>query len=184
MHNSYREGIRTTFSYFGRIYGGEGDARMTATVTSADAPRVTFYVRGDMFGANDQQNAVVDRLRELEAENRIEEYEVRVWNSRVQLGDDETHRTVEQYREFASWAETGDVDIDPFFTVRERDSFVDGTARELILPVMCLAIRGDDGLETVAPNSRDGETTTVQDCLDALETLDAPARPVTVAAED
>jgi hypothetical protein len=157
---------------------------MSFTIGSADARQVTFYVRGDMFGANDQQNAVVDRLRELDADDVIEGYDVEVWNSRVRLTDAETSPAVERYRAFESWADDAGVDIDPFFTVRERDSFVDGTARELILPVMCLAIRGDDGLETVAPNSRDGETTTVQDCLDALETLDAPARPVTVAAED
>jgi hypothetical protein len=49
---------------------------------------------------------------------------------------------------------------------------------------MCLAVRTDVGLETVAPNVRGDETTSVQDCLDALDALDAPARRVTVPAED
>jgi hypothetical protein len=162
----------------------KGDARMSFTISSADPPRVTFYVRGDMFGANDQQNAVVDRLRELDAADLIQGYDVCVWNSRVRLTDGEAPPAVAQYHEFESWATAEGVDIDPFFTVRERDSFVDGVARELILPVMCLAVHGDDGLEAVAPNTRGAETNTVQDCLDALETPDAPARRVTVPAED
>ena len=157
---------------------------MSFTIGSADARQVTFYVRGDMFGANDQQNAVVDRLRELDADDVIEGYDVKVWNSRVRLTDAETPAEVEQYRAFESWGADVGVDIDPFFTVRERDSFIDGTARELILPVMCLAVHGDDGLEAVAPYARGDETYTVQDCLDELETPDAPARRVTVPAED
>ncbi|WP_380675446.1 HTH domain-containing protein [Salinigranum sp. GCM10025319] len=157
---------------------------MSFTISSADARQVTFYVRGDMFGANDQQNAVVDRLRELDDDDVIEGYDVRVWNSRVRLTGTETPAEVEQYRAFESWADAANVDIDPFFTVRERDSFVDGTARELILPVMCLAVHGDDGLEAVAPCARGDETYTVRDCLAELETPDAPARRVTVPAED
>jgi hypothetical protein len=162
----------------------KGDARMSFTIGSADPPRITFYVRGDMFGANDQQNAIVGRLRELDAADRIEEYEVRVWNSRVRLTGEDAGPAVTRYREFESWAEAEGVDIDPFFTVRERDSFVDGTARELILPVMCLVVRSDDGLEAVAPTIQDGETITVQNCLDALELPDSPAQRVTVPAED
>jgi hypothetical protein len=137
-----------------------------------------------MFGANDQQNAVVNRLRELDAADRIEGYEVHVWNSRVQLSDGETQSDVAVYREFRSWADDADVDVDPFFTVRERESFVDGTARELIFPVMCLAVRADGELRTVAPHRHGHETNTVQDCLDALETLDSTARRVAVPVEE
>ncbi|AUV81335.1 hypothetical protein C2R22_06385 [Salinigranum rubrum] len=136
-----------------------------------------------MFGANDQQNAVVARLRELEDSGRIETYDVFVWDGRVRLngGEGRTPAAVTAYEEFDSWADATGVDIDPFFTVRERESFVDGLARELVLPVMCLEVRDDDGIETVAPNFDGSEITTVQDCLDELETLDAS--PELVAAE-
>jgi hypothetical protein len=157
---------------------------MSLTASSADTPRVTFYVRGDMFGANDQQNAVVDRLRELDATGRVDAYDVTVWNSRVELAGEETPAAAARYREFDAWAAAEGVDIDPFFTVRERDSFVDGTVRELILPVMCLAVHGDDGIEALAPHVRDGGTVTVRDCLADLETREATARRVTVPAED
>jgi DNA-binding Lrp family transcriptional regulator len=152
--------------------------------SSTEQPRVAFYVRGDMFGANDQQNAVVNRLRELDAADLIEGYEVYVWNSRVELSGAETQPDVTVYREFSSWADAAGVDIDPFFTVRERESFVDGTARELILPVMCLAVRDDGELRTVAPHRNGSETNTVQDCLDALETLESSARRLTVPVEE
>lgn len=146
--------------------------------SSTEQPRVAFYVRGDMFGANDQQNAVVNRLRELDAADLIEGYEVYVWNSRVELSGAETQPDVTVYREFSSWADAAGVDIDPFFTVRERESFVDGIARELVLPVMCLEVRAGDGIDTVAPYVDDAGTTTVQDCLDELEALEPAARPV------
>jgi hypothetical protein len=121
-----------------------------------------------MFGANDQQNLVVRRLRALEDAGHIDGYDVSVWSGRVRLTGTERPPVVGTYYSFARWADTAGVDISPFFTVRERESFVDGTARELVLPVMCLAVWTDDGLETVAPNVRDGETTTVEDCLDGL----------------
>jgi hypothetical protein len=145
---------------------------MTLSLGGSAAPHVTFYVRGDMFGANDQQNAVVTTLSTLVDAGRIADYEVSVWSDRVRLDDDELPPAADRYHAFEAWAESEGVDIDPFFTVRERESFVDGTARELVLPVMCLAVRTDDGLEAVAPHVRDGETTSVRDCLKALETLD------------
>jgi hypothetical protein len=157
---------------------------MTATQFESATPRVTFYVRGDMFGANDQQNAIVGRLRDLAASGRIEAYDVAVWNGRVRLDTDRTPPAVTAYEAFSDWAAAAGVDIDPFFTVRERESFVDGAARELVLPVMCLAVESEDGIESVAPNVRGDETTTVRDCLDALEALDpADATTRTVAAE-
>jgi hypothetical protein len=153
---------------------------MTAIRSEAVTPRVTLYVRGDMFGANDQQNSVVRRLRELEESGRIEAYDVFVWDGRVRLngGVERVPAAVDAYEEFDAWAEAAGVDIDPFFTVRERESFVDGIARELVLPVMCLEVRAGDGIDTVAPYVDDAGTTTVQDCLDELEALEPAARPV------
>jgi hypothetical protein len=158
----------------------QGDTTMCAIHSETATPRVTLYVRGDMFGANDQQNAVVGRLRELEASGRIDTYDVSVWNGRVRLTEDEGHKppAVAAYEAFDAWADVAGVDIDPFFTVRERESFVDGVARELVLPVMCLEVRTDDGIATVAPNVRESDTITVQDCLDELETLEASPRAV------
>lgn len=152
---------------------------MTFTLSGSDAPHVTFYVRGDMFGANDQQTAVVTTLSALSDAGRIGDYEVSVWSDRVRLDGDSQPPAADHYRAFEAWAEAEGVDIDPFFTVRERESFVDGTARELVLPVMCLTVRTEDGLETVAPHVRDSETTSVQDCLETLETLDATGHRLT-----
>jgi hypothetical protein len=156
---------------------------MTAIHDESVTPRVTLYVRGDMFGANDQQNAVVRRLRELEDSGRIDAYDVMVWDGRVQLtgGGGRTPDAVAAYEEFDAWAASAGVDIDPFFTVRERESFVDGVARELVLPVMCLEVRTGRDIETVAPNVDGPDITTVQDCLDELESLEVSPR--TVAAE-
>jgi hypothetical protein len=157
---------------------------MTLTLGGSDSPQVTLYVRGDMFGANDRQNAVARRLGALEDAGRIDGYDVTVWSDRVRLDGDRPEPAADLYRSFVRWADAEGVDIDPFFSVRERESFVDGTARELVLPVMCLAVRTDDGLETVAPHRDGAETTSIVDCLDRLEALDAPARSVTVPAED
>ena len=156
----------------------------------SDSPRATLYVRGDMFGANDQQHAVARQLDALASAGHIDDYDVSVWSDRVRLDDDRPQPAADRYRSFVQWADTAGVDIDPFFSVRERDSFVDGTVRELVLPVMCLAVRTDDGLETVAPHRRGAETTSVMDCLDELESLgaseslDAPAQSAVVPAED
>lgn len=161
-----------------------GDSSMADRRSDPGGPRVTFYVRGDMFGANDQQNDVVRRLRTLEDEGRIDDYDVSVWNGRVRLTDEDQPPVVDTYRRIESWANTEAVDIDPFFTVRERESFIDGTARELVLPVMCLVVQTEDGVVDVAPNVREGETRSVADCLNDLETLDAPARTTAMPAED
>jgi hypothetical protein len=156
---------------------------MTLTGDDSGAPRVTFYVRGDMFGANDRQHEVVTRLSALAADGRIDDYDVSVWSDRVRLDVDRGPPVVDLYRSFERWADAEGVDIGPFFDVRERESFLDGTARELVLPVMCLAVRTEEGLETVAPNVRDGEATSVVDCLDRLEARDATARSVAVSAD-
>lgn len=159
---------------------------MTIDISTTQPPRVRLYVRGDMFGANDQQREVVQRLSDLAEDGRIDDYEVHIWEGRVSLSDERRSPAVAEYERFAEWADDADLDIDPFFDVRERDSFIDGLARELILPVMCLAVEAEEELLTVAPNvdPESDETRSVYDCLDALDALDAPARRVAIPAED
>lgn len=158
---------------------------MTLTIPGDEQPRVGLYVRGDMFGANDQQRAVVRRLAELEDQGRIEGYEVHVWEGQVSLDTGRASETVAQYETLESWAEEADIDIGPFFDVRERESFIDGQVRDLILPVMCLTVYDDDGVSMVAPHvdPASDETRSIYDCLDALGELDAAERRVAVAAE-
>lgn len=141
---------------------------------------VDCYVRSDVSPASDRQiEAVVDRIRTLQEDGLVTDYDVRQWppkqRTTVDAGTSGRTRT-EIISEFERWADQHDCSLEPAFRRRPVPSSVLGTEddRETVrVPLIALALYQDDR-ETappqgVVPYTDDGETRTVCDWLEAVE---------------
>lgn len=144
--------------------------------------RVELYVHSlAPCGTGNEQNAIVERLRDLERRDVIDDLELRVWGDAVCLDSPSAEvgdgaRIADRIREFYDWCEEGRASLDPFFTWSVVDSKITGeTFRRVVLPHRCLAVYADDGLEAVYPSSVGETVRSLQDGIDSLET--AAGRP-------
>lgn len=128
-------------------------------------PTLVVYLRASAsLPARERQEEVIERVEQLEVEGRIEGLRVRHWEDRVVIrnGGDETVETFETFKERA--AEIGHT-IEPFFQEHERAG-----AREIVFPIICIAVHVEDELKRVFPCRDEIEAYSVWDCLTALET--------------
>lgn len=138
---------------------------------------VRFFVRANPeLGCEKRKQAVVDRLDELDADNRIDHYEVTVWTKAIRIagpleGTPYYRRVFDHFTEFQQWAIQESVALTSAFNVEAVDcEITDETYRVLSLPCLCLAVYEDDELRGVYPHA-DGDTTrTISHCLETLET--------------
>lgn len=126
-------------------------------------------------GSHRTQNAIIERLEQLEAGGILEAFDVRVWGKQVApstaAARTETgRRAIDRYERFREWAEEHDRSLTSFFDVRPVESRMTGDRYTAVtFPVVALAEYRDGELLHVAPCS-DGETIyTVDDRLDVLE---------------
>jgi hypothetical protein len=137
--------------------------------------RLELFVRSSVpAAARDPQSTIRERLRALEAAERIDEATVRTWEKRVPVdagaAKRETHRT---YAAFDEWARANGASLAPFFDTRECHSSITGESRTaLVLPVMSLAVYDGDRLSAVFPHADEDRSYTVGEALDALEADD------------
>ena len=138
---------------------------------------VTLFVRADPeLGCENQKQAVLDRLVELEAEGRVDDYDVNVWTKAIRIAGplEETtyyQRVFDHFTTFQQWAVTESVALRSAFNVEAVDCEITGeTYRVLSLPCLCLAVYEDDELCAVYPHTDGGTTRTIGDGLDRLET--------------
>lgn len=139
---------------------------------------VRLYVREELPPpACERAEAVRARGRELAEAGVVDEFDSEHWPKRVPLDDcDSTLRDV--YLSFAGWASDAGVGLQPFFQTRVCYGPSTGERTDwLVLPAFALAVEADGKLLSVYPHSRDGETATVEDGLDALEAADDGRRP-------
>lgn len=125
-------------------------------------------------GAEAQQNAVLDRLAELERRGTIDGYDVRIWGKQVNAAaasaGDCGRFAAQRTAEFREWAARNGVSIDSFFQRRHLSSLITDEETEVIVfPLICLAIYEDGDLRSVAPCVDDGRPFSVNDHLDVLE---------------
>lgn len=145
-----------------------------STLDPTETYRVELYLRSlAPTGAYERQEAVLDRLECLAERGRVESVSSTVWGDRIRqradLRDEAGHAILDDVDRLRAWAADHDASLDPFFEEREGNSLVESAHTVLIPPVLCLAIRDDEGLRGVFPCATDGETYTVADGLDALE---------------
>ncbi|WP_262180629.1 HTH domain-containing protein [Haloarcula laminariae] len=140
-------------------------------------PYVELYVRSMLpDGAGSRQEAVIDRLEELERREEIAGYNVVVWGKQIApesaaANTEEGRYILNRVAEFKQWALSNNVSLESFYQRTEVDSEAADSAHEaMVLPVMGLAEYDGDELAHVAPCA-DGED--VHTVTDRLETLEA-----------
>ncbi|MFB6307720.1 MAG: HTH domain-containing protein [Haloarculaceae archaeon] len=138
--------------------------------------RAELYLRGDTYGTFGTQQSVLNRVNRLEGEGVLDEATVAgEWQRIRTLAEDCRDGAVETYEEFADWARRNGYSLEPAFERRTR-SYVglDRVDDVVVFPVVSLAMYEADQLQAVFPcTDEDGESYTVQDCLEAFERGDA-----------
>ncbi|QLH80484.1 HTH domain-containing protein [Halosimplex pelagicum] len=116
-----------------------------------------------------------DRVRALEAGDRVEEASVTVWGSEVELSA-RARRTpigkcvLDRVADFRAWADERGVSMEPFFDTREVSASLTGEEyAALRLPVTCLAEYEGDELVHVAPYTTGEAVCSVADRLRRLD---------------
>ncbi|MFD1642896.1 HTH domain-containing protein [Halohasta litorea] len=137
---------------------------------------VRLFVRADPeLGCEKQKQAVLDRLEGLDADDRIDDYEVNVWTKAIRIagpleGTTYYQRVFDHFTAFQQWAVKESVALKSAFNVEEVNcEITDETYRVLSLPCLCLAVYEDDELRGVYPHTDDETTRTINHCLDRLE---------------
>lgn len=142
----------------------------------SDPPRVVVWVRELAVPPGDPRAAVLSRLRELESRGLVDDVSVRVWGTAVDASVADGGEYDQPVRScvaaFYRWADRTGHSLGPAFR-REQCSSMRSAERAAVvrLPLVCVAVHADGGLEGVFPCSAGGEATTrtVRDCLDRLE---------------
>jgi len=146
--------------------------------TSAQGERrARLFVRSDLPTPSRKRCTAIEcEVESLACQGVIDGVETVEWRKRVPLrGDNSGER--ELYNEFAAWARRSDVALAPFFDTRLCYSTSTGERRrELVLPVVCLAVYEGGDLVRVAPFTDDGRAESVEDCIAALADSDGLPR--------
>lgn len=139
--------------------------------------RATLYTRGALpRPAAARRAAVVEELADVTASGSLDAFEVVRWAKRVPA-ERESGREGRLVAEFRAWAEAEGARLAPSFDTRRCYSRQSARPRtELVLPVLCLAVREDGELTEVAPRAEDGAVVTVDDCLERLAGANASER--------
>jgi hypothetical protein len=145
-------------------------------MTGTDGPRIELYVRSLLpDGAHARQEAVIERLERLDAEDEIEGFSVIVWGKQIAPESAGAHTEEGEYilnrvAEFKQWALSHNVSLESFYqtqTVENETS--DRSYDAMVLPVMGLAEYRDGELVHVAPCTDGDEVHTITGRLDRIE---------------
>lgn len=135
---------------------------------------IELFTRAGAVGTYDRVVEAIERVRELEADDRGSECRVTTWDKQITLGNGHIEgrmAVLERIEEFETWARERSVSLYPFFEERTRSSLAtDGEQRVIVLPVLCLAVYEGEGLRELFPCTANEVTYTVHDGLAALET--------------
>lgn len=142
--------------------------------------RIELHVRADV-PAPGRHTDVVETLRDLDANGRIDGYDVSTWPERATLSPGHPGvDVVDAYERFQSWASERGVSINPPFAVRtETRTLVGDEYAVLRTPTMCLAVYDGSRLAGVFPCVDDGTVHTVDDALETLESATRTREPST-----
>ncbi|WP_424004526.1 HTH domain-containing protein [Haloarcula salina] len=147
-------------------------------LTSAQGERrARLFVRSELPTPSRKRCTAIEReVESLVCQGVIDGVETVEWQKRVPLrGDNSGER--ELYNEFAAWAREAGVALAPFFDTRLCYSTTTGERRrELVLPVVCLALYENGDLVRVAPFADGGRAESVEECIAAIADGDGLAR--------
>jgi glutathione S-transferase len=141
--------------------------------TSQSTRRVELYLRGDTYGTYDRQQAILDRIRDLEADGTVADASVEADWQRVRTPEqDSRDGALDTYEEFVDWASENGYSLEPAFERRQRGYLGTDTVHDVVVfPVVSLAVYDGQDLEAVFPaSSAEGDVHfTVPDALEAFE---------------
>jgi hypothetical protein len=146
---------------------------------------VELYVRSlAPRAARDRQEEVVSQLDRIETREQIDEYEVHVWGSRVDLSstaiETDAGRFVrERVEAFTEWTTDNGLSTEPFFEEESVDCSITGESYDAVtLPKATLAEYVDGELDFVTPCTDGERDLTVADRLRQLEARNQEPNPV------
>lgn len=145
---------------------------------TAAGGHVELWVRGNSpYCVRDVQEETYARIRRLRESGVIDSFAIELWDtvetSPRTIGTDRAATCREKVAEFQEWAAERDYTLHPGFQIRETSSMLtDDVRRELVSPLLCLAVYEGDALEAVFPHT-DGEH--IRTVVDGLEWLEADA---------
>jgi hypothetical protein len=133
--------------------------------------RAELYLRGDTYGTFDAQQAVLNRIYELEAAGEFDSATLADEWQRIRTANEDCRSgAIATYREFAEWARRNGQSLSPAFERRQRAFMgLDRVDDVVVFPVVSLAVYEDSRLRAVFPCADGEETYSVGDCLDAFE---------------
>ncbi|MDG5776352.1 HTH domain-containing protein [Haloarculaceae archaeon H-GB2-1] len=139
-------------------------------------PRIELYVRSLLpDGAHERQEAVIERLEEMDARGDVEGFSVIVWGKQLARDTaatrtDEGRYILNRVAEFQQWALSNNVSLDSFCQTHAAETEVSDEPKTAItLPVMGLAEYQDGELQHVAPCTKGDSVHTIMDRLKKLE---------------
>jgi hypothetical protein len=139
--------------------------------------RIECYLRGDTYGTYDRQQAVIERVENLENEGVLAETSVTADWQRIRTPEQDVRDdALVTYEEFREWARENGYSLEPAFERRHRAYLGRSAVDDVVtFPVVSVAVYDDRDLAAVFPCSGEDETIhfTVGDCLDAFERGDA-----------
>ncbi|MFB6179925.1 MAG: HTH domain-containing protein [Halorientalis sp.] len=146
------------------------------TTTGSDPIRLELYVRTlSPAGARARQEAVLDRLKRLEADGHIDDWYVKVWGNRIDptttaAETDQGQFILNRIAEFKQWALAENTTLESFYQTHEQSSSITGEDHtNIVLPKMGLAEYHGTELQQVAPCTTGDEVYSVGDHLDDIE---------------
>lgn len=127
-------------------------------------------------GLNPPQTEVIDRLRELTEDGPIDDLDVDVWGTAMevtQTADRDPMGTRETVAEFERWADVHGCTLRPAFDWRSVESEDAGERRSgrVVTPLITLAVYDEERLRAVYPHVDDDEVHTIHDGVEALESV-------------
>lgn len=136
--------------------------------------RVALYVRETLpTPAARQRETLRTRLRALEAEGRVDGFDVFDCPKRIRCENPTARDARDRYLEFAQWARDSDVSLHPSFSTRDCYAMDTGEKGEwLVFPALSLAVYEDGDLAAVYPHADGDAYRSVADGLTALAETD------------
>lgn len=168
-----------------------GPTRRGSETDDVEEQRVELYVRSlAPCGTNDEQNAIVERLLDLERRGVVADVDLVVWGNAVCMDGASAQvgvgaRVADRIRSFQRWCADRRASLEPFFTWSVVDaSLSDDSFERVVPPHRCLAVYADDRLQTVYPRTVEGTIRSVEAGLRALERRVARDRDPAAAFEE
>jgi len=148
----------------------------TSDTMTQTEPYIELYVRSMLpDGAGSRQEAILDKLAELDRRDEIAGYNVIVWGKQIApesaaANTEEGRYILNRVAEFKQWALSNNVSLESFYQQTAVDSEVTDSAYDaMVLPVMGLAEYDGEELAHVAPCTKGEDVHTVTERLDRLE---------------